>query len=183
VTGRKCSSLLKNKKLLCILISNWHRCRMKYEVRKDDSRLLQESNLTARQPWRAPHHVIHLILQTLLPSEWVNLMGCQVCIPCGMRTQFTSTNATDFSDYSTPPPLKTFEHTVVCKWYITDSAEEAQHQEKITPLRKLYRKHSHKLSPSLNLKWHSIQTVKWGLLSLDKALKAGKTKSTGECVS
>jgi len=32
--------------------------------------LLQESNLTARQPRRAPHHVIHLILQTTSPREW-----------------------------------------------------------------------------------------------------------------
>jgi len=36
----------------------------------DDSRLLQDSNLAARQPRRAPHHVIHLILQTQLWSEW-----------------------------------------------------------------------------------------------------------------
>jgi len=28
------------------------------KVRTDDSRLLQESNLAARQPRRAPHHVI-----------------------------------------------------------------------------------------------------------------------------
>ena len=36
----------------------------------DDSRLLQDSNLATRQPRRMPHHIIHLILQTLLPSEW-----------------------------------------------------------------------------------------------------------------
>jgi len=30
-------------------------------VRTDDSKLLQEWNLTTRQPCRAPHHVIHLI--------------------------------------------------------------------------------------------------------------------------
>ena len=28
-----------------------------------DSRLIKESNVTTRQPCRAPHHVIHLILQ------------------------------------------------------------------------------------------------------------------------
>jgi len=39
-------------------------------VWKGDSRLLQESNLTTRQPRRAPHYVIHQILQTPLPSEW-----------------------------------------------------------------------------------------------------------------
>jgi len=27
----------------------------------DDSKLLQESNLTSRQPRKAPHHVKHLI--------------------------------------------------------------------------------------------------------------------------
>jgi len=27
----------------------------------DDRKLLQESNLTARQPCMAPHHIIHLI--------------------------------------------------------------------------------------------------------------------------
>ena len=31
------------------------------KVRTDDSRLLQESNLAARQPRRAPHHVIQTI--------------------------------------------------------------------------------------------------------------------------
>jgi len=30
-------------------------------VGTDDSKLLQKSNLTARQPCRVPHHVIHLI--------------------------------------------------------------------------------------------------------------------------
>jgi len=36
----------------------------------DDSRLLQESNLTARQLRRVPLHVIHLILLAPPPSEW-----------------------------------------------------------------------------------------------------------------
>jgi len=36
----------------------------------NDSKLLQELNLTARQPRRAPHHVIHLVSQMLPPSKW-----------------------------------------------------------------------------------------------------------------
>jgi len=59
-----------------------------------DSRLLQESNLTTRQQSRAPHHVIHLILQTPPPSEW------RTSLPYGdaefaslMEREFASTNA------------------------------------------------------------------------------------------
>ena len=36
----------------------------------DDSKFLQESTLTARQPHEAPHHVLYLILKTPPPCEW-----------------------------------------------------------------------------------------------------------------
>ena len=48
-------------------IADLHVC---HPLSRDDSRLLQESDLTARQPRRASHHVMHLILQTPPLGEW-----------------------------------------------------------------------------------------------------------------
>jgi len=64
--------------------------------------LLQESNLTTRQPRRAPHHVIHLILQKMPPSEWritenyweaelVTFMGRELYLPKLMHQMFPTT--------------------------------------------------------------------------------------------
>ena len=71
----------------------------------DDSQLLQESNLTARQPCRAPitlyisfnkHH-------RLVNERLVTLRGCRVCVTSGIRTRFASSNIPDVSHYSSPP--------------------------------------------------------------------------------
>jgi len=68
----------------------------------DGSRLLQELNLIARQPRRAPHHAIHLIKQSLLPSkcrvsqpyrdlELATLTGREFGSPAPMHQMFPTT--------------------------------------------------------------------------------------------
>ena len=49
----------KNKKFSCIF--NFILTTTEWIVWTDDNKLLQESNLTARQRRRALHHVVHLI--------------------------------------------------------------------------------------------------------------------------
>jgi len=65
-----------------------------YEVQTYDSKLLQESNLTARLLHRVQHHVIHPIL-TLLPSEWRTSQPCG-----GYRHKLRSTSTTMLSTTS-----------------------------------------------------------------------------------
>ena len=99
----------RKKTFSWILISNWHKRRMNYKVWADNSRFLQESNLAARQPLTAPHHVRHLILQTPPPNEGLfNLMG---------NAEFASrSNAPDVSHYSTAPraSIKKYREKILC---------------------------------------------------------------------
>jgi len=67
----------------------------------DDCSLLQESRLTTRQP----HHIVHLILQTLSPSEWRTSQlyrDFQVYVSYGTLARFASINTPDVFHYSYP---------------------------------------------------------------------------------
>jgi len=66
--------------------------------------LLQESNLTPRQPCRVSRHIIHLILQTPPPSEWRTSRPYgdpKFGVPYGTWTWFVSTRS--FSLLYAPP--------------------------------------------------------------------------------